>query len=153
MILIKKTRRALSTIVTSAILLSAVAIMGAAVVAWSNSNLSAHQQELEETFTASINKIKENLVFENVWFKSTLPKSVNVTLSNIGDVGLNVTNIKFVDPTDTTTILSRTISNGGIVRDSEYSTVIEYDWTSNDEFNIVVTTGRDSIFSTQVLPP
>ena len=46
-------RRALSSIVTGAILLSAVSVMGIAIVSWANSNLVAHQIELDETFAAN----------------------------------------------------------------------------------------------------
>ncbi len=43
-------RRALSTVVTSAILLSAVAIMGTMVVTWANMKLSSQEEALTVTF-------------------------------------------------------------------------------------------------------
>lgn len=146
-----KKRRGLSTIVTSAILLSAVALMGVMVVGWSNSNLSAQQAQMENNFSSNLNKIKETLVFEHVWFTQTPPKTVNIALKNVGEVGLNVTEIKFRDP-DGSTLHSEQISNGGIMPKSDHIIPIQYDWTSNQEFDVIIETNRDSIFSTQVMP-
>ena len=85
-------RRALASIVTSAILLSSIAIMGVGLVGWSNSNLMGHQKTLENTFSKNINKLNEHVIFEKVWFGGTSPnKFVNVTATNSGDIGLNVT--------------------------------------------------------------
>ncbi len=54
-------KRGLSTVVTSAILLAAVAIMGAMIVSWSDMKLSNQQMALSVTFSDSINKINEDL--------------------------------------------------------------------------------------------
>ena len=40
-------RRALANVVTSAIILSAVSVMGVAMMWWSNSNLAIQKQEIE----------------------------------------------------------------------------------------------------------
>jgi len=144
-------RRGLSTVVTSAILLSAVAIMGVLVVGWSNSNLSAQQTEMENNFSSNLNKIKETVVIEHVWFTTTPPKAVNIALKNVGDVGLNVTEIKFREP-DGSSILSSKITDGGMMPKSDYTVTIQHDWIANQEFDIIVETDRDSIFTKQVLP-
>ena len=89
-------KRALSTVVTSAILLSAVAIMGTMVVTWANMKLSGQEEALLFTFSNSINKLNEDFIVESVWYDYVL-NNVNVTITNVGIIGLNVTEIKFTD--------------------------------------------------------
>ncbi len=146
-------RRALASIVTSAILLSSIAVLGVGLVGWSNSNLLSHQKDLENTFSKNINKLNEHVTFEKIWFGGTSPnKFVNVTLTNTGTVGLNVTQIKFVNPEDSEEILSILETNGGIEISNSYSSEIDYEWTSGTAFDFIVTTNRDTLFRTQVSP-
>ena len=146
-------RRALASIVTSAILLSSIAIMGVGLVGWSNSNLMGHQKTLENTFSKNINKLNEHVIFEKVWFGGTSPnKFVNVTATNSGDIGLNVTSIQFINSTTFTEISSTTITDGGISSSQSYSVQIDYEWETGDEFDILLKSNRDNQFRTQVSP-
>jgi len=61
-------KRGLSTVVTTAILLSAVSIMGIYLVGWSNSSLLTQQLNLENSFNDKLNKLNEDIFIENVWF-------------------------------------------------------------------------------------
>ena len=146
-------RRALASIVTSAILLSSIAIMGVGLVGWSNSNLTSHQKTLENTFSKNINKLNEYVVFEKVWFGGTSPnKFVNVTATNSGDIGLNVTSIQFINSTTFAEISSTSITDGGISSSQSYSVQIDYEWETGDEFDILLKSNRDNQFRTQVSP-
>ena len=146
-------RRALASIVTSAILLSSIAIMGVGLVGWSNSNLMGHQKTLENTFSKNINKLNEHVIFEKVWFGGTSPnKFVNVTATNSGDIGLNVTSIQFINSTTFAEISSTSITNGGISSSQSYSVQIDYEWETGDEFDILLKSNRDNQFRTQVSP-
>ena len=146
-------RRALASIVTSAILLSSIAIMGVGLVGWSNSNLTSHQKTLENTFSKNINKLNEYVVFEKVWFGGTSPnKFVNVTITNSGDIGLNVTSIQFINSTTFNEISSTSVTDGGISSSQSYSTQIDYEWEAGDEFDILLKSNRDNQFRTQVSP-
>jgi len=149
-----KSTRALSTIVSSAILLSAVAMLGIGLVSWSQSNLTDKQTALETAFSINVNKLNEDVLIEHIWFGGTGPtKFLNVTLSNTGLIGLNVTEIKLVNSTTNAKIATYPITNGGMQPDEYFSTNFLFDWNSNKPFNVVVTTYRDVIFQTQVLPP
>src|SRR5579872_4572350 len=91
--------RGLSTIVTTGIMLSAVAILGSAVVSWSNGNLKVFETALSTTAVNNTNKITENMAIENIAFcsncDSTNSKNViNVTLTNIGTVSVKITQIQ-----------------------------------------------------------
>jgi len=144
-----RSRRGLSTVVTGVIMLSAVAVMGAAVVAWSNSNLFTNQQILTSILTTNVNKIKESIIIENVWFKSTAPRFVNVTLANIGTVGVNVTQISLGNHTNTH---QTTTTNDAVVAGKTFSYQINYDWQNNSTVKVSITTARDNIISTEVAP-
>src|SRR5579872_3315983 len=93
------TRRGLSTVITTAIMLTAVAVIGSAVVSWSNGNLKAFETSLASSSSDKTNKINENLLIENLAFCYNCPppissKGINITLTNVGYVGLNVTQIQ-----------------------------------------------------------
>jgi len=140
-------KRGLSTVVTTAILLSAVSIMGIYLVGWSNSSLLNDQIRLENSFNDKINKLNEHVIIENVWFNDD-PYTVNVTLNNAGIIGLNITQIKLVNSSDTTVFA---ITNGGVLPKNTYSFQDTYVWIKNEIVDIYVTTARDRIFTTQVI--
>ncbi|NIP61373.1 MAG: hypothetical protein GWN01_14105 [Nitrosopumilaceae archaeon] len=146
-------RRGLASIVTSAILLSSIAILGVGLVGWSNSNLNSHQNNLENTFSQNINKLNEHLVIEKVWFGGTSPnKFVNVTVTNTSNIGLNVTDIQFVNSTDSSKIVTISVADGGLKNSESYSSNVDYEWVDDKEFDILITTSRDSQFRMQVSP-
>jgi len=139
-------KRGLSTVITTAILLTAVSIMGIYLVGWSNSSLINQQIKLENSFSDKINKLNEDIFIENVWFNDD-PYTVNVTINNVGIIGLNVTQIKLVNSSDTAIFA---ITNGGVVPKNTYSFQDTYVWVKNEIVDIYVTTARDRIFTTQV---
>ena len=139
-------KRGLSTVVTTAILLTAVSMMGIYLVGWSNSSLLIQQLNLENSFNDKINKLNEDIFIENVWFDDD-PYTVNVTTNNVGIIGLNITEIKLVNSSDTTVFV---ITNGGVTQKNTYSFQDTYVWVENEIIDIYVTTARDRIFTTQV---
>ena len=147
-----KKRRALSAVVTGAILLSAVSVMGIMIVAWANSNLQTHQAELDQIFADNHNKINEKILIEHVWFGNT--GTFNITMSNTGTLGLNVTEMKIQD-IDGGQIQSFTYSGGGILRNGEMSLneTMSPVWDADTAYEISIFTNRGNIFSTEVLTP
>ena len=145
-----KTRRALSSIVTSAILLTATVLTGSGMVTWSNSSLSSYETALSNTFSTNVNKLNENLSIENVWFGTSPSKFLNVTTTNTGTIGVNVTKISLKTSTTTTDI---PFTHSGIVPQKQNSTKIIYNWQSGNPIQITITTARGTIFTTQVMPP
>ena len=148
----KKTKRGLSTIVTSAILLSAVAIMGIMVVGWANTNLITHQIKLEETFSDSHNKINEKILFEHVWFGTTPSNNINITMNNIGTIGLNVTEIKITD-TGSGQVYYFTYRDAGIITGNTFSVNETLSWVANTSYDIFITTNRDNQYKTEATSP
>jgi len=144
------TRRALATVVSTGILLSAVAVMGSMMTAWSNSTFSNEQHEMNAAYSEGVNKLNEFLVIENVWFGNNPTKFVNVTASNVGTIGLNITKITLDNSIDKTNLL---ITDGGIVSNDYFSSEINYNWTTTDPIRITVTTEKGSIYQTYVMGP
>ena len=147
----KKTKRGLSSIVTGAILLSAVAVMGVVIVIWANSNLVKHQQNLDSTVSDNFNKINEKILIEHVWFDQNGPV-INMTLNNIGTIGINVTTIKITNVTSSQTY-SFTHTNGGIAPGGSISLTDPFGWVTNTPYKILISSARDTQFETQVVSP
>ena len=158
-------KRGLATVVTSAIILSAVSIMGVMMLSWSNSTLLTKQMEIEEVFSTQINKINEDILIENIWFATpSLPSMaenhLNVTLSNIGILGLNVTTIRVTNVTagnNTNNVFDYPeggdYTDMGIIKSATISKNVTYPWQSGDELNVLVFTNRGNQFITQVVAP
>jgi len=175
---IGSSRRGLSTIVTAGIMLSAVAVLGSAVVTWSSGNLKAFEIALSNTAVANTNKITESVSIENIAFCSNCGSAnsknvTNVTLTNTGTVSVTITQIQLNStaitsyyysknspysssscppPSGVPTCLPTTIS-------PKQSYTISTDlksptkWSSQKPDTITVTTTRGSIFTTQAVPP
>lgn len=147
-------RRALANVVTSAIILSAVSIMGVMMLAWSNTSLAIQKQEIEEVFSTQTNKINEDLIFENIWFSTNCPGNcVNVTMSNVGTIGLNVTEMKFINGTTLAELQIFSYANAGIVSSGTFSTNATYSWISGGDYDVTVITERGNQFTAQVIAP
>lgn len=146
-----KIRRGIANVVSSAIILSAVSIMGVMMLAWANTSMLQQQMEIESVFNNQMNKINEDLIFENIWFP---PNNLNVTMTNSGILGLNVTEIHVTNVTDNNNkkwIFPFT--NGGIAKSDSFSRNVEYDWDPKDELEILVFTERGNQYITQAVAP
>ena len=175
---IGSSRRGLSTIVTAGIMLSAVAVLGSAVVTWSSGNLKAFETALSNTAVANTNKITESVAIENIAFCSNCgsvnSKNVtNVTLTNTGTVSVQITQIQMNStvityyyskntspysstscppPSGVSACLPVTISPK---QSYTVSTALKSPakWGSQKPDTIIVTTARGSTFTTQAAPP
>lgn len=143
-------RRALATVVTTGILLSAVAVMGSMLTAWSNSIFANEQHDIGTAHDEGINKLNEFLVIEHVWFGNNSTKFINMTMSNVGNVGLNVTKITLDNSLDR---LDLVMTDGGIERNDYKSMKIFYNWTTTDPIKISIITGKGSLYQTYVMGP
>jgi len=143
-------RRALATIVSTGILLSAVAIMGSMLTAWSNSIFTSEQTEINTVYSDGVNKLNEYLIIEHIWFGNIPNKFLNLTMSNVGSNGLNVTKITLDNSVDKTVKL---YSDGGILRDDILSREITYNWTTTDPILVTITTEKGSIYQTYAMGP
>ena len=143
------THRALSEIPSAAMLLFAVAVMGIGLLGWSNQTLSLSALELTNSYDNKINRLSEEILIEQVWFGTgSSNKFVNVTISNISNIGITLTEIELVNSTKTHTITS----TQSLLPGDTYSIEEVYVWTSNDPVDVTVITARENHFKTQVAP-
>ena len=140
-----KRRRGIATVVSAAILLSAVSIMGVMLVAWANTNLATKQIELESSFNDKINKLNEDVLIENIWFGTT-PAIVNITITNVGSIGFNVTEIRIQNSTDT---LLFYYTDGGVPAGGDYSIQESYNWNAGETVDFRITTDRGNLITAQ----
>ena len=143
-------RRALATVVSTGILLSAVAIMGSMLTAWSNSIFANEQYDISNAHDEGINKLNEFLVIEHVWFGTDSDKFINMTMTNVGNVGLNVTKITLDNSIDREDIV---LTDGGIEQNGYLSKKIFYNWTNTDPIKISISTEKGSLYQTHVMGP
>jgi hypothetical protein len=148
--------RGLASVVTSGILLAAVSIMGVMMLGWSQTSISEQKQEMNEVYDTRMNKINEDLLYENIWF--ALPAGemtanhLNVTVANIGILGLNVTTIQVTNTTGTNnTSFSYSYTDGGIPTGDSFSFNATYPWQSSDELDVRIFTDRGNQFLSQVI--
>jgi hypothetical protein len=161
-------RRALSSIIASAMLLTAVSVLGTSLVGWSHSNLTAFEISLVNSTATYTNKVSENLNIENVAFCSAstscedghLGPGVNVTLTNTGNLNVRIIKIQF----NNTDYTSNTLNVGGsspavslpanvLPKQSVMLDIAPLTWHSKSPSTITVTTARGSIFTIQAAPP
>jgi len=143
------TQRALSEIPSAAILMFAVAVMGIGLLGWSNQSLGLAAMELTDSYDSKINRLSEEILIEQVWFGTgSSNKFVNVTLSNISNIGITLTEIELVNSTKTHTI----ITTQSLLPGDTYSIEEVYVWTSGTPVDVTVITARENHFKTQVSP-
>lgn len=145
-------RRAISNVVTSALMLTAVAVIGTGVVVWSNSNLKAYENNLATSASDKTNKINEIPVIENIILDPhpTGSKLANVTVTNSGTSGFNVTAITLINSTHT---ITNKVTNGGISAHSSKLFSYVFKWENGKTTTVQVTTARGTVISTQATHP
>jgi len=143
------TQRALSEIPSAAMLMFAVAVLGIYLLTWSNQTLGVASMELTNSYDNKINRLSEEILIEQVWFGTgSSNKFVNVTLSNISNIGITLTEIELVNSTKTHTI----ITTQSLLPGDTYSIEEVYVWTSGTPVDVTVITARENHFKTQVSP-
>lgn len=144
-----KTRRALSGIISSAILLTATVLMGMSMVIWSNTNFSSSKTKLVDTYSTKANQLQENISIEKIWFGATPQKFVNITMTNQSPLSIVVNNVQFSTPSGMTKI---PINNQLIMPGKSSSLKLTYSYIVNIPTTVEIFTARNSTFSTVMLP-
>jgi len=149
-ILKPRQRRGLAAAVSGAILLTAVSVMGTAGIAWSQTTLNEKQVDMTNTVNDYVNKIKESIVFEYVYCSTTPCDTIDVVLTNVGDVGIDITEITI---SDSVSGFSKVIpiTHDVIMTDKSFSISInDANFISHPVLDLQVTTSRGNIIQTQI---
>jgi hypothetical protein len=143
-------RRALATVITSAIMMSAVCMMGSAGVVWSQSSLSSQRADMTNTASDYMSKLSESLIFEYVYCTSDPCSQINVVITNIGHVGVDITEINFSEKTSGFTKI-QSVTNGQILPEQSIKiTVDDASFSSYDTLDVTVNTSRGNNIQTQI---
>ena len=143
-------RRALATVITSAIMMAAVTMLGGAGVVWSQTSLNSQQIEMSDTVDDYLNKINESLMFEYVYCNDDPCDTIIVVLTNVGDLGLDVSQITIYDKMSGFTKI-HSMSKAQIIPDGSISVVInDSSFSSYSILDISATTTRGNIVQTQM---
>lgn len=140
-----KKRRGMSTVVTSAILVSAVAIMGSFLVSWSSSSFGKQQVDIGELADNRVNAVREEFILEDVWFyNSGGTDHVKMTIRNTGNVAINVTSF-YID--------SSKFDPKRVIQAGKTDSIdVVYDWTAGLSYTIQVKTERENVLRQAWLP-
>jgi len=143
-------RRGLATVVTSAIMMSAVVILGSAGVVWSQTSLSSQQVEMSNSVDGYINKLSESMVYEYVYCSDEPCGTIIVVLTNVGEIGLDVTKISISDKISGFAKI-HPVSSGSIMPDNSIVvSITDPSFSSYSVFDVMVETARGNIIQTQI---
>jgi len=143
-------RRALATVITSAIMMTAVTVLGGAGVVWSQTTMNTQQMEMNETVNDYVNKIGESMMFEYVYCDSDPCDSIIVVITNVGDLGLDVSKITISDKQSGFQKV-QSLTKGQIMPDGSISIVIDdLGFQLYDVLDVSATTTRGNIIQSQM---
>ena len=143
-------RRGLATVITSAIMMSAVCMLGSAGVVWSQTSLTAQQVEMADSVNDYSNKLSESLMFEYVYCNDEPCETIVVVMTNVGEIGLDVSEISISDKTTGFNKI-QSISSGGIMPQTSIAIPInDPSFSSHSVLDVMTTTSRGNIIQTQI---
>ncbi|HYL66549.1 MAG TPA: hypothetical protein VEU72_05300 [Nitrosopumilaceae archaeon] len=152
-----KSRRGISSAIVGAMLLTGTTILGVTLVAWSHSSVITTESNLASSASSKSNTLSEYLSIENVWFRHHIPVSglsgINITLRNVGSIGVNVTQIKFNNTCIPSTNCYTVPKALGTILPGNFTWVQpQINWHNGSSINMSVITQRGSIVTTRVTP-
>ncbi|MFC1754908.1 hypothetical protein ACFL96_16185 [Thermoproteota archaeon] len=129
--------KGVSVIISSSMMLAAVAVMGASLLIFANSSFNQQLETSSELFQEGGDAVKENLVVEDVWFDANSTRYVNITLRNIGSIVINITQVS---------LNSTVIWNESLILNIEADETVYtvYPW-SDGVYTVEVLTERENI--------
>lgn len=158
-----KRRSGFGTVVSSLIMVVAVAILGSVVLIWANSSLNVERTKIANDFATNSNLLKESFIVEDVWLNipPKLPNNyVNLTLKNLGDISIDIKEVKIdvldgsgvprTSCTPTCSITMTTFSNNiDIIASKQTSRIdagtIDLQNTNSKSLDISITTERGTV--------
>jgi hypothetical protein len=151
-------RRGVSAVVSNVILTGAVIAVALFVFNWMQYRASNYNTEIGVAINSDVNKLKERVAFEYVFYNRTTPYNVSAYLMNSGTVG-NVT-VQAVYIRDSTNALVMTSTNPTLkffndttmpkqyldISQEGYFQITSVSLVADSSYTIQIVTGRGSIF-------
>lgn len=154
---IRRKKLGIGTVISSVIMVAAVAMLGSVVLIWANSSLNAEKTRIANDYTNNTNSLRESFIVEDVWLEGPPPpeNQVNITIRNIGDIAIKVKefNVTAVDASGANpcgSACTNKTNPSNIVLESRTSYTIlvknvDWDNLSAKSLDITITTERGSI--------
>ena len=154
-----KSKSGFGTVISSVILVAAVAILGSVVLIWANSSLNVQHERISKDYDTNSNLLRETFIVEDIWLSKPLSGNyVNITLRNIGDIAINATqvNVTAIDGSgakaclDTTSPpCTKTITSNKVIQSKQTLMIavenINLNHASSKSLDITITTQRGSV--------
>lgn len=138
-----RARKGIANVVSSVIMILAVTMMGVVTLGWANTSFSAQQKQMTESFQETSNTIKEMYVIEDIWLSKVPVNYVNITIRNVGTIGLEIDSIKIQGDSSSYTW---TPPADTVLRPKEaYHAGIPFVWNTETILDIYVSTERGSM--------
>lgn len=163
-----KNRRGVSQIIGSLMILALVAAVGSVILFQGLNQINAFNYELTIHDTERNLALRENVLFEHVWFDIT-GKNVTLYLANIGSTDTTIATVTIVKIDTQELILREEILAGAtiVLEDHIQLNVTSADlsdftgtdpfWSdeyyNNTDYKISITTAKGNFFDTVVKPP
>ncbi len=95
----RRRKSGISTVVSAVIMIAAISIMGSVMLIWAKTTFNAQQRQIGNTYETNSNLLKETFIVEDVWLNKYVAGQspanyVNVTIRNIGDTAITVSQIQ-----------------------------------------------------------
>jgi len=154
---IRRKKLGIGTVISSVIMVAAVAMLGSVVLIWANSSLNVEKTRIANDYANNTNSLRESFIVEDVWLDGPpVPENrVNITIRNIGDIAIKVKqfNVTAVNATGAIACASgctNTTNPSNIVLESKTSYTIlvkniDWDHTLAKSLDITITTERNSV--------
>ncbi|HXX06361.1 MAG TPA: fibro-slime domain-containing protein, partial [Candidatus Bathyarchaeia archaeon] len=141
------TRKSISTIVSTALMIGAMALMGTTAVSFTQNSVITHENSMGTQYSNATNKIKESMAMENFWY-DTPHQQLDISIKNTAQIGMTIRQIQVQGSNSQVTSLKQF----SIVSGSDYTATISYKWMG-DPIDVYVTTARGSIFRFHLTSP
>lgn len=150
-------RAGIGTVVSSMIMVAAVAMLGSVVLIWANSSLNVEKTKISDDFAKSSNLLRETFIVEDIWLEGPPPpeNSLNITIRNIGDIALNVTSINVTainslgaNPCGLACTINLPLNAVIDIKQTRTILVSPIDWdygTASQSLDITITTSRGTV--------
>jgi len=151
---IGKKRPALSTAVSAVILVAAVSILGSMMLIWANTTFNAESKRMGDYYEKNSNVLKETFIIEDTWLSKNPLNYVNVTLRNIGDIAIDIKEVKVIAldansaqirVATATPPFTPGATDGVIASKTTLRIDVSIQWNDAKTLDIFVTTERGSI--------
>lgn len=140
-------RKSVSTIVSTALMMGTITILGTTTVSLTQGAVNMHENSLGSQYYTATNKIKESMAMENFWY-DTPHQILNIAIKNTAPIGMTVTQVQVQGINS----LVYNLTPFSILPGADYTTTIQYTWMGNP-LDVYLTTARGSIFRFHLTAP